>query len=44
MTIEQAIEVLNQATAQLNAPRPVHEQILRALEVIRTATKAQETK
>ena len=42
MTSEQALEILNQATAQLPVNRQTHEQILKALEVLRVAIKKEE--
>ena len=42
MTPEQALEILNQATAQLPVNRQTHEQILKALEVLRVAIKKEE--
>jgi hypothetical protein len=44
MTTEQALEILNQATAQLPVNRATHEQILKALETLRVALKPQEIK
>ncbi len=37
MTPEQALEILNQATAQIVTNRNTHEQLLKALEVLRQA-------
>lgn len=43
MTPEQALNILDQATAQLNGPRGVHVQINQALKVIADALSALQT-
>lgn len=37
MTIEQALKLLSEVTAQVSANRIVHQQILQALDIIRKA-------
>lgn len=44
MTTQQALEILNQATAQLPVNRATHEQILRALETLRAALTSPQSK
>lgn len=39
MTLEQALQILDQATAQLSLPRIGHQQLLEALRVLREALK-----
>lgn len=40
MTPEQALQLLSQVTAQVNAPREMHAQIIKALEVLKASCVA----